>query len=121
MIPIFPIFPIFPFFPYFSKNYNPPIISNPATRELFLQKLLCKKPVPSTCQLASLSLRSSFEAAELEPSFYYYKRWVWLIFPMACIIRNKSCDFSKVMSRDGNAKGQWDVMQDEKIIEYCKI
>jgi hypothetical protein len=40
---------------------------------------------------------------------------------MACIIRNKSCDFSKVMSRDGNAKGQWDVMQDEKIIEYCKI
>jgi hypothetical protein len=39
---------------------------------------------------------------------------------MACIIRNKSCDFSKVMGRDENAKGQWDVMQEEKIIEYCK-
>jgi hypothetical protein len=33
------------------------------------------------------------------PTYYYYKRWVWLIFPLACMMQKKSCNFSLIMKK----------------------
>ena len=37
------------------------------------------------------------------PSYYYYKRWVWLIFPLACMMRKKSCNFSMIMKKSSQS------------------
>lgn len=35
----------------------------------------------------------------LKPSFYYYKRWVWMIFPWICLSINKKQTFSDLISK----------------------
>jgi len=35
------------------------------------------------------------EKTEDSPSFYYYKRWLWMIFPWACLSQDKKCNYSE--------------------------
>lgn len=32
-----------------------------------------------------------------EPSYYFFKRWLWLIFPNACLESSPDCNFSEFM------------------------
>ena len=36
---------------------------------------------------------------ERPPSFYYYKRWIWMIFPWVCMSVNKKQTFSDLISK----------------------
>jgi hypothetical protein len=36
--------------------------------------------------LEGIPLLPETENNKKEPTYYYYKRWVWLIFPWACMI-----------------------------------
>lgn len=31
------------------------------------------------------------------PTYYYYKRWLWMIFPWACMGGNKHCNYSEII------------------------
>ena len=35
------------------------------------------------------------EKTENSPCFYYYKRWLWMIFPWACLSQDKKCNYSE--------------------------
>jgi hypothetical protein len=53
-----------------------------------LQTLSRSKPRHSSSYLSGIPLKPQLESSEIEPQQYYYKRWVWLIFPWACMIQN---------------------------------
>ena len=41
--------------------------------------------------------RDALFLKEITPNFYYYKRWIWMIFPWACMSEKKSNSFSEAM------------------------
>ena len=43
---------------------------------------------------------------ERDTTYYYYKRWVWLAFPVACMDYKKSKNFSETMKRCNNTAGK---------------
>ena len=36
---------------------------------------------------------------ERQPTFYYYKRWIWMIFPWICLSVNKNSNYSDLISK----------------------
>ena len=34
-----------------------------------------------------------------EPTFYYYKRWLWIIYPWACMKSNNKYNYSKIIAK----------------------
>lgn len=34
-----------------------------------------------------------------EPTFYYYKRWLWIMFPWACLQSSSTYNFSMMISK----------------------
>lgn len=36
---------------------------------------------------------------EIPPSFYYYKRWLWMTFPWACLQTDQRFSFSALISQ----------------------
>lgn len=37
------------------------------------------------------------QSKERESTDYYYKRWIWIQFPWACMSISKNCDYSTVI------------------------
>lgn len=50
---------------------------------------------------------------EKEPSYYYYKRWIWIIFPWACMSTSPQLNFSEVISKCYNSTTQLIKVTDE--------
>ncbi len=61
------------------------------------------------------------ELNELEPTYYYYKRWVWLIFPWACMNSKESCNFSKIMKTSNSISTQSENYFIEMHSELCNF
>jgi hypothetical protein len=53
---------------------------------------------------------------ENEPSFYYYKRWIWIIFPWICMTVKEEQNFSKVISRCYSSATKYMRIDEEKQI-----
>lgn len=52
------------------------------------------------------------------PSYYYYKRWLWMIFPWACISNNKNCNYSEnIMQCYSSATSYISVVTERKFTE----
>ena len=50
-----------------------------------------------------------------KPAFYYYKRWLWMIFPWACLSQNKKCNYSKqIMKSYSSATRYISVLEENK-------
>lgn len=49
------------------------------------------------------------------PAFYYYKRWLWMIFPWACLSQNKKCNYSaQIMKSYSSATRYISVLDENK-------
>jgi hypothetical protein len=53
--------------------------------------------------LEGIPLQPEAEINESEPTYYYYKRWVWLIFPWACINQKQSCNYSLKINQNNSS------------------
>jgi hypothetical protein len=49
-----------------------------------------------------------------EASFYYYKRWIWIIFPWACMSINPEKNFSEVIGKCYSSATEYMKIEDEK-------
>lgn len=59
-----------------------------------------------------LSLEIGEEAA---PTFYYYKRWIWIIFPWSCLSQDKNQDFSEMIEQCYSEKLYLSVAQEKDL------
>lgn len=57
---------------------------------------------------------------EKDPSFYYYKRWIWIIFPWICMTVKDELDFSKVIARCYSSATKYMRIDEEKQFYRCK-
>jgi hypothetical protein len=80
------------------------------------RQLLLKKPLAKADKsyLLGIPQIQETELSELVPTYYYYKRWVWLIFPQACMIQKKSCNFSDTMTKSNMSSTKSMNVLDEK-------
>jgi len=69
--------------------------------------------------LEGIPLMPESENNQKEPTYYYYKRWVWLIFPWACMIQKQSCNFSNTMMKSSKSQTKSMNVNDEKQSELC--
>lgn len=51
---------------------------------------------------------------EKDPSFYYYKRWVWIIFPWICMSVKEELNFSEVIARCYSSATKYMRIDEEK-------
>ena len=58
---------------------------------------------------------------EKQPSFYYYKRWIWIIFPWICMTVKEELDFSKVISRCYSSATKYMRIDEEKQFYRCSL
>lgn len=52
--------------------------------------------------------------AEKSPSFYYYKRWIWIIFPWICMSIKEELNFSEVIARCYSSATKYMRIDEEK-------
>ena len=53
-----------------------------------------------------------------DPTYYYYKRWLWMIFPWACMSDNEKCNYSeKIMQCYSSATAYINVVTERKFTE----
>ena len=51
---------------------------------------------------------------EQEPCFYYYKRWIWIIFPWACLSIRPDLNFSDMIARCYSSATKYMRIEEEK-------
>ena len=51
---------------------------------------------------------------EKDPSYYYYKRWIWIIFPWACLSIKTELNFSEVIARCYSSATKYMRIDEEK-------
>jgi hypothetical protein len=51
---------------------------------------------------------------EKDPSFYYYKRWIWIIFPWICMSVKEELNFSEVIARCYSSATKYMRIDEEK-------
>jgi len=54
-----------------------------------------------------------------EPTYYYYKRWIWMIFPWACLQSDKRYSFSDIIQECYNGSLNYISVDDEEILSKC--
>jgi hypothetical protein len=54
--------------------------------------------------------------AERSRTFYYYKRWVWMIFPWICLSVNKQQTFSELIAKCYSSNIRYLSVEEEKLI-----
>lgn len=53
---------------------------------------------------------------EIPPSFYYYKRWLWMIFPWACLQTDQRFTFSKLINQCYSSNLRYLSVQEDKML-----
>jgi hypothetical protein len=54
-----------------------------------------------------------------EPIFYYYKRWIWIIFPWACLQTDRKYNFSDLIAECYSSNIRYLSVHDEYILFEC--
>ena len=54
-----------------------------------------------------------------QKTFYYFKRWLWLIFPNACLESSRDCDFSEFMQSCFGKNDKTILEKKNKELEEC--
>lgn len=86
-----------------SKYDNNDMVEYRRKREFFLKEGYESKELNSTMNVNNKNNVSLIENNSIDnnnnkgliPCFYYYKRWLWMIFPWACLSQNRKCNFSE--------------------------
>jgi hypothetical protein len=58
---------------------------------------------------------------EKPPSFYYYKRWLWIIFPWACLSIKPDLNYSEVIARCYSSATKYMKIDEEKEFYRCML
>ena len=53
---------------------------------------------------------------EIPPSFYYYKRWIWMTFPWACLQTDQRFSFSKLINQCYSSNLRYLSVQEDKLL-----
>lgn len=52
-------------------------------------------------------------------SDYYYKRWIWIQFPWACLSISKKCDYSKTIKHCFSSATDYMSVEEEHAYTNC--
>ena len=55
------------------------------------------------------------------PTFYYYKRWLWIMFPWACIQTDSVFNFSRMISKCYSSHIRYLSVRDDKLLTDCSL
>jgi hypothetical protein len=58
------------------------------------------------------------ENHQFGPSFFHYKRWIWVMFPWACMFARKKYYFSYTISRCYSSDTQYLSVAEEKVKQF---
>jgi len=72
-----------------------------------------KKEVKDLTQLMMEEIDLTIEP-ERQATFYYYKRWIWMIFPWICLSVNKQQTFSDLISKCYSSNIRYLSVEEEK-------
>lgn len=87
----------------------------PATEEWVRQQNEAEtRPIQALLE----SRESREENHKFGPSFYHYKRWIWVMFPWACMFANKKYYFSYTISRCYSSDTQYLSVTEEKVKQF---
>lgn len=56
-----------------------------------------------------------------KPTFYYYKRWLWVMFPWACIQTHKTFNFSNMIAKCYSSNIRYLSVKEDKLLTDCKL
>ena len=56
-----------------------------------------------------------------EPSYYYYKRWLWMIFPWACLQTDRKFNFSNLINQCYSSNMGYLSFDEDKLLTSRKI
>lgn len=55
-----------------------------------------------------------------DPTYYYYKRWLWIIFPWACMKASGKYDYSKIIAKCFSTNIRYLSVAEDKLLTSCK-
>ena len=62
-----------------------------------------------------LIYRQNIVNEENTQSYYYYKRFLWMIFPLACISNKSNCNYSQMIMKCYTSPTRYMSVNDEKL------
>lgn len=57
---------------------------------------------------------------EIEPTYYYYKRWLWMTFPWACLQQDQRFSFSKLINQCYSSNLKYLSFEEDKLLTSRK-
>lgn len=53
---------------------------------------------------------------EIEPTYYYYKRWLWMTFPWACLQQDQRFSFSRIINQCYSSNLKYLSFEEDKLL-----
>lgn len=58
---------------------------------------------------------------EVPPSFYYYKRWLWMTFPWACLQKDQRFSFSNLINQCYSSNLRYLSVKEDRLLTSRKL
>ena len=58
-------------------------------------------------------------ASVKDPTYYYYKRWLWIIFPWACMKSSKKYDYSRIIAKCFSSNIRYLSVAEDRLLTNC--
>lgn len=58
---------------------------------------------------------------KIEPSFYYYKRWIWIAFPWICLQQDKRYNYSTLINECYSSNLKYLSVSDDMLLTECSL
>lgn len=78
-----------------------------------------KEEFPDQTSKVLNSINLKFSSLK-DPTFYYYKRWLWIVFPWVCMKADKQYNYSKIIGSCFSSNIGYLSVAEDRLLTNCR-